>query len=409
VLPVAWNNAGADSTRYRKAVGETMQKSTETPKKRRPRKAVTISFHKATGYWYKTIRGRRKYYEHIDNDPNGQTSLERYLASKDDPFNEVKRVETGSITLLEICEDFCVHKKDRVDSGELSQRMFDEYRANCDLILETLDKDRVAANLDSTDFGTIRKVLSSRYGVNGLSKRIQQTRSLFKHAYETGLLDRPIRFGPSFAKPSAKKMREHRIQKGAQDYTADEIRRMLQISIPITRAMVLLGLQGGLGNTDVAELPLKAVNLKTGWLDYPRAKTATQRRIPLWPETIEALKLVIAKRPETKSELLFVSSRGIDFTDDARTGQRVTGYFRQVLKKIGISDGRGFYGLRRTFQTQAEESGDLVAVQSIMGHIPSERDMSARYRQRISDARLQAVVEVVRQWLLPLEIVEVAK
>jgi integrase len=385
-----------------------MPNSKQKPNSKRPRKAQTLSFHKGRGYWYKTIRGRRKYYEHIDNDPTGQKSLEQWLATKDDPFAEVKRVQGDGCTLLEIVNAFCQHKKDRVDSGELSQRMFDEYYASCELLLAEIDKGRIAQNLNADDFAKVRKALSTRYGVNGLTKRIQQLRSLFKFAYETSLLDKPMRFGPSFDKPSAKQMREHRIQKGAQDFTSDEIRRILNAAGPITKAMVLLGVNGALGNSDIADLPLSAINLESSWLDYPRAKTATHRRIPLWPETTAALKAAIDARPKTDSAMLFVSSRGQDFTDTARTGWRVTGYFRYVLKKVGIEDGRGFYGLRRTFQTQAEESGDLVAVQSIMGHIPSERDMSARYRQRISDGRLKEAVEVVRQWLLPIES-EVAK
>jgi integrase len=386
-----------------------MTDSTGNSKAKRPRKPKTLSFHKGRGYWYKTIRGRRKYYESIENDPTGQKSLEQWLATKDDPFAQVKRVQTAGITLLEIVNAFLTFKENRVVTGELSQRMFDEYHSVCDQFFAVCDRGRVAANLDPSDFAKVRNELAKRYGVCGLTKRIQQLRTLFKFAYENALLDRPMRFGPEFAKPSAKQMREHRLQKGAQDYTADEIRRMVAKATPITKAMVLLGLNGALGNSDIADLPLSAVDIKSGWLDYPRAKTATHRRIPLWPETIDALKAVAETRPETESEMFFVSVRGQDFTDSARTGQRVTGYFRQVLKKIGIEDGRGFYGLRRSFQTQAEESGDIVAVQAIMGHIPSERDMSARYRQRISDGRLKEAVEVVRQWLLPLEVTEVAK
>ncbi len=392
-----------------KAKGEHVANSSQKSKAKRPRKAETLSFHKGRGYWYKTIRGRRRYFLSLDEDPTGQKSLEQWFACKDDPFGEPKRVQVGDCTLLDICNAFCQFKKDRVESGELSQRMFDEYLANCELILTVLDKHCIAQNIDSTDLGRIRNELSKRYGVNGLAKRVQQTRSMFKWAYDSCMLDRPLRYGQSFSKPNAKAMRQHRLERGAMDFTADEIRRMLKVATPITRAMILLGLQGGLGNSDIADLPLKAIDLKSGWLDYPRAKTATHRRIPLWPETIAALKTVIETRPKTGSKMLFLSVRGNDFTDDARTGQRVTGYFRQTLKKIGIQDGRGFYSLRRTFQTQAEESGDIVAVQAIMGHIPSERDMSARYRQRISDARLQAAAEVVRQWLLPIECDEVAK
>jgi len=140
-----------------------------------------------------------------------------------------------------------------------------------------------------------------------------------------------------------------------------------------------------------------------GWVDYSRAKTATERKIPLWNETLEAIKNAIASRPESNG-YLFVSKKGQDYTDEATwTGWRVTGEFRQILKKVGNQDGRGFYALRRSFQTQAEECGDFIAVSSIMGHTPRQDDMSARYRQRISEGRLKEAVETVRKWLFPVD------
>jgi ribosomal protein S14 len=57
---------------------------------------------------------------------------------------------------------------------------------------------------------------------------------------------------------------------------------------------------------------------------------------------------------------------------------------------------RGFYTLRRTFRTIADESGDQHAVHLIMGHtLPG---MSGVYVQRISSDRLRTVTEYVRAW-----------
>jgi integrase len=57
----------------------------------------------------------------------------------------------------------------------------------------------------------------------------------------------------------------------------------------------------------------------------------------------------------------------------------------------------GFYTLRHTFRTVADESKDQPAVDHIMGHeVPH---MSAIYRETISDERLKAVTEHVRSWL----------
>ena len=65
------------------------------------------------------------------------------------------------------------------------------------------------------------------------------------------------------------------------------------------------------------------------------------------------------------------------------------------LHRVGV----GFYALRHTFETIGGESRDQVAVDHIMGHSPAAGDMSAVYRERISDERLRAVVNHVHGWL----------
>ena len=74
-----------------------------------------------------------------------------------------------------------------------------------------------------------------------------------------------------------------------------------------------LAINGGLGNTDLALLPIAAVDLQGGWLDYARAKTAIPRRIPLWTETVGAVNIVFNMRSEPKdaadAELLFIGRR----------------------------------------------------------------------------------------------------
>ena len=63
-------------------------------------------------------------------------------------------------------------------------------------------------------------------------------------------------------------------------------------------------------------------------------------------------------------------------------------------------EGRSFYALRHSFATVAGESRDQIAVNQIMGHSGGAADdIPGRYRERIGDERLVAVVEHVRQWL----------
>jgi integrase len=80
-------------------------------------------------------------------------------------------------------------------------------------------------------------------------------------------------------------------------FEAEEIRQMLAAASPQLKAMILLGINAGLGNTDCGRLPLSALDLERGWLTYPRPKTGVARRCPLWAETVEAIREALAERP----------------------------------------------------------------------------------------------------------------
>lgn len=374
-----------------------MAKSTQTRTKRK----VPLSIHKASGLWCKVRKGRRYYFERVEDDPEGVRSLDQWLEVL--AGREPKR--SGAFLVKDACNEWMAHKQSKLDDGEISQDTWNEYFKTCEMTLAAIDKGTEVARLNPSDFSRLRSQLAKRFGPVALGKHIGQVRSLFGFALDAGLIDVPVKFGPGFVKPPAKRLRKQRAERGKQDFDADEIHRLLKTANRNWRAMILLGTQAGFGNRDVAELTTKVIDLDAGWMEYPRAKTGIQRRVPLWPETVEALREVIKHHPGG-SDTMFVGHRGRDFTDEKRTGgNRITGAFKPVLKAAGFPEtGRGFYCLRRTFQTQAEECGDLVAVKAIMGHSASESDMSARYRQEVSDKRLRRAVDTVREWLYAAEV-----
>ena len=249
-------------------------------------------------------------------------------------------------------------------------------------------------------------------GVVTLKSKINRCRVVFKFASDNRLIDRPVEFGKSFNRPSEKMLCQARNEAGPRLFEAEEIRRILEASDSAMKAMVLLGINCGFGNTDVASLPRSAVDLESGWINYPRPKTAVQRRVPLWPETIAALREAIAERPlpndSANADLCFVTSRDTKYVrvQESKTmkGRHVTvnslsRRFESLMKRLGINHrkGIGFYTLRHVFETVAGESKDQVAVNAIMGHVDSS--MAGVYRERISDERLRAVVETVHGWL----------
>jgi integrase len=334
------------------------------------------------------------------NDPDA--ALAKYLEQKDALHaGRMPRSSSGTLTAKEAVNVFLDEKEHRVASGELSQRTWDEYKEACDTIIAAFGKTRLVPDLRPDDFAALRRRMAKRWGPARLGKMITCVRCVFKFAYDSDLLDRPIRYGPSFKKPSKKTLRLHRAQKGLQLFKADEVRRMIAAADQPLKAMILLGINAGLGNTDCARLPLAALDIETGWLDYPRPKTGVARRCWLWPETVEAIKEALAKRPEPRATidrgLVFITKYGNPWNDDST----VTHEMRKLLDKLGTNGHRNFYTLRHTFRTIADESKDQPAVDHIMGH--ARDDMASVYRERIGDERLKAVADYVHGWLFKKE------
>ena len=357
--------------------------------------------HPERARWAKKVCGKFAYFGKTATDPKGVKALEEWLRVKDDLLARRKpRSKTGELTLVELVNQFLTHKQARVDSGELGQLAFVDYQVVCGLVLSVLGTNRPVSDLRPLDFEGLRGVMASRWGPNRLANQIVFCRSIFKFGFESGLFETPVRFGPGFVKPSAKSIRAIRTAKGDRTFTAEQLRAILGQATVNTRAMILLGINCGFGNSDCGLLTIAAVDLAGGWLTYPRRKTAIPRRCPLWPETVEAIKAVLADRPTPKPEasaLLFLRVDGSPYTAGGRCGN-VAKHFDVAAKAADVI-GRSFYDLRRTFQTIGEGAHDLVAVRAIMGHAAASGDMSAVYRQRVEDSRLQAVTDYVRNWL----------
>jgi len=186
---------------------------------------------------------------------------------------------------------------------------------------------------------------------------------------------------------------------------AADVKKIIDAAKPQMRAMTLLGINAGFGQTDLATLPVAAVNLDTGWMDFPRPKTGIQRRVPLWPETVAALRAISEHRPtpldEDDAGLVFLTSHGrrwVRLNEKGSPNDEIGKAFAKLLTHLSLKrPGLSFYALRHTFETIGGEARDQVAVNSIMGH--ADESMAAVYRERISDERLLAVTNHIRQWL----------
>jgi integrase len=373
--------------------------ATPSSKPAKPRPDFPLFAH-AAGVWAKKIRGKLHYFGPWD-DPDG--ALKKYDEQKDALHSgRTPRPDPNALIVKDVANLYLNAKQQAVEAGELSPRTWTDYRAIMDMMVEGLGKHKAVLGIDPQDFTALKNKLAKRNGLARMSTVVQVIRCAFRYAYESGLNDHPIRFGPAFKRTSKKTLRLHRAKQGAKLFTAEEIRGMLDAASTQIHAMILLGINCGFGNADCGSLPLSAVDLDRGILDYPRPKTGVPRRCSLWPETVLAIRDTLAERPQPKNETdarhVFITKYGLSWGKTHNAGP-LTQMFGRLLRSLGINGrkGLGFYTLRHTFRTVADESKDQPATDYVMGHeVPH---MSSVYRETISDDRLRAVAEHVRKWL----------
>src|SRR5262249_38802245 len=148
------------------------------------------------GYWVKKIRGKLHYFGRWD-DPDG--ALAKYLEQKDALHaGKTPRPDPDALTIKDLANAYLNAKLEQRDNGELSPRTFNDYRSIMDPLVAGLGKARLVADLDPQDFAALRNKLAKTNGPVRLSVVVQVIRSSFRYAYEVGILDRPMRFGPAF-------------------------------------------------------------------------------------------------------------------------------------------------------------------------------------------------------------------
>lgn len=369
-------------------------------------------FAHANGQWCKKVRQKLHYFGPWA-DPDG--ALDRWVAEKDylTRGRTPPKITGDELTVGVLCDSFLHSKAKSVETGELHRRTYAGYHSACKRMASYFGRNRLADDLTASDFEELRTALAKGRGLVTLRGDVLTIRMVFKSAHENGILKSPPRFGQSFKIPDRAALRRSRQANGKRMFEADELRKVIAKAPMPLKAMILLGINCGFGATDCASLPQSAVGLKTAWIDFPRPKTAVDRKCPLWPDTVKALREAIDARPVPRDRaddgLVFLTRCGQRWvrvgTFDAKKGKgasidAVCCEMVKLLTDLGLKrPGLAFYALRHTFETIGGDSGDQIAVNAIMGHV--DNSMAAAYRERIDEARLRKVSDFVRSWLFP--------
>ncbi|MEZ6115476.1 MAG: site-specific integrase [Pirellulaceae bacterium] len=361
-----------------------------------------------SGKWCKKHKGRLYYFGRWDDPDEAKAEYEHcwpYIVSgKPIPPN------LDRLTLEDFCNLFLEAKDANVESGELSARSFRDYRATCKRLVEYMGRKHVVADLKPADFQTLRTKLAKRFGPTTLGNEVNRVRIVFKWGFDQELLETPIRFGQGFARPSRKTIRKHRNERARttqQTFSADDIQTLIDAADVQLRAMILLGINCGLGNADVGHLRFTHLDLDGGWIDYPRPKTELERHAKLWPETVAAIREWLKQRPKKDlsadvKDLVFITKFRKSWAKEGTTGNPVSAQFRKLLVATEVyREGLGFYALRHTFATIGRQVNDDAAIRVVLGHDDPSM-LERHYTHEFPKERLEAVASHVRTWAIGL-------
>jgi integrase len=381
--------------------------------RRKQSEEFPLRVHKGTGYWCKKVRGHVWYFGRITDDPKGEAALDQWGREKDDilagrePGTSAEGKPGCNLDALSV--KFLEHHEARRDNCEIHPRTFAELVQTCKIVCKILGRHRSLDSLVPDDFRKLRVKLAKGRGAVSLNNHMMRCRSLFKFAAVERLIDRPVHYGAAFdrvRRDIIEKGREQKREKhGDRMLEAAEIRKILATCTQPLKAMILLGCNCAYGNSDLANLPIKAINFESGWVDFARVKTGVRRHTPLWPETISAVREWLTMRPAPKhvedSDLLFLTRCGARWVKVSANGSpddAISKEFSKLLTTLDLKrPGVNFYSLRHGFETVGGEHGDQIAVDRLMGH--TDRSMASHYRERFSEARLHRVTDHIRDWL----------
>ena len=251
----------------------------------------------ASGKWAKKVGGKLRYFG-TWADPD--TALADYQSWRSE-YDERTRVPTleelrqrfpfkVQLSLGDAVALFLSDKQAQVEKREISQRTHREHRDTCSRLVEYLGDQRTVASLTPADFCSFRDHRGKTLNLVSLGNEVTRVKTLFRWLYQSRYLKEPMHFGPTFKKPTARALRRHKRESGKKLFSQHDILMLIHEAGTHLRAMIYLGINCGFGPNDCCQLPLRAINLESGWIDFPRPKTEVDRLCPLWPETIDALR-----------------------------------------------------------------------------------------------------------------------
>jgi integrase len=380
------------------------------------------------GQWYKKIKQKPYYFGSVKDDPTGDAAVTQYndrlpgiLAGTD--HLRLLEAKGGVATVGSIMKLFLEQFKLEVAAGTRAKGTLGDYINELATFAEWIKPGTSVAALKPEHFaGYVKHLLEDRGLKSRARKRVQAyVKAMFRWASGNGHAPLP-NFGSSFKAPSTTKqaIRKEKARAGIKDYadrivTGAEVDKLIGIAQPNFRAMILLGVNCGLGPADLGRMRWR--HIKGRKLIYPRGKNGNERVGWLWKKTVEALDALrslkhtaVAIGREGEDALVFITRKQQPyFWEEERkdadgklkiiTHNAISLTVSRLAEKAEL-EGVTHYRFRHTFKTLGKKAKDRDALNLCMGHQTNTVEEGYDHED-IAWKRIRRIARVVRLRLWP--------
>lgn len=357
-------------------------------------------FPHPNGQWCKKVNKIPYYFGSWKDDPKGEQAILNWKARQDDiragidtPKPAVKTAVT--LTLGRLKDEFLKDRAVQVSAGDLSPRTLADYQTEIATFVQAVGSTLQVAQIGPGHFKAYHDetmIQKRKLGRHARKRIMAYIKAMFRWGHGNDDPKFPLPdFGNSFVAPdtSPEALSMAKERAGEADYselivTGDQINQMVKHSSVNMQAVILLGVNIGIGPADLGRLRWSDIDLEHGVFKKPRWKTGVKRRSYIWKRTRRVLiQIKLANQP-VETDLVFRTKFGKPFyletvgTDSEVTCHKVISNYifglvrRLRLKGIDLK-GVTHQRLRHTFATLGMKARDQEALDWAMGHKGNRR------------------------------------
>ncbi len=399
------------------------------------------------GQWYKSVwnpltkRTEQHYFGPWKDDRRGQRAINDpaagWLARQEAIKAGTDNVRVAPVdavaSLGELMGRFLTFKRGLVIAGDLSARTLGDYFREMEKFVAFLKPGMPVQALRPEHFSAYMKYMIKDRKLGRYARRRVRTyiNTMLRYGAKNDWYTMPST-GADWISPATDcdSVRQAKLRAGVKDYSerivnGAELDKLLSRAQPAFKAIILLGVNAGLGPADIGRLRWNMVDLETGQMKFPRPKTGALRYSYLWKKTRKALLRVrtlrqnrLALEREGESSLVFITRRGVPYYREREVHKEIEVEGKKINKLVGIAienavsitfrrmakelklDGVHFYRLRHTFKTLGKSARDKEALDLMMGH--KDRSIGKIYdHEQVGWRRVRRVARAVYRQVWP--------